>query len=63
MSMSHEPEVRASQPPSPSMEPDEAARRTGSEDYFRDQVQVVIAESLAAEEAHLPPPQDLGEDG
>ena len=63
MTMPREPEALASTPPTPALEPDIAARRAGSEDYFRDQVKVVLEQILAEEAAHLPPPQDMGEDG
>lgn len=42
---------------------DDAARWAGSEEYFRDQVYTAMIQRLAAEEAQLPAPQDMGEDG
>ncbi|MNK89098.1 hypothetical protein D3C87_1090940 [compost metagenome] len=50
MSMQREPEVRVP--------------REGSEEYFSEKVhETPAAPPASAEEAYLPPPQDMGEDG
>ena len=45
-------------------EPDLREPREGSEEYFSEKIPgTPEAPPVSADEAHLPPPQDMGEDG